>query len=268
MGFTGSLKLGPLDINPDSQQRLLYKNMMNSVIGKFSQKMNFAQTKYVSSSAEIDALFEADDKIVDFQTISRDICEIQLAPAEYGRHHMDSRKTNPIITAFVTSLSRIDMHKNIVLLANRKMCPLYTDTDSIIFSMPKGRTIPFELNGGLGFFKPEHQTPLNGFCCIGKKSYVVSTFAGESETKVCGLSFTSQAAKETLDFSDFESFLTKKKPPQKVRQTRTRIVSKPNISVTKDISEIQIPTHLNFSRSLKNNGNRTEPYGFTNVSHM
>ncbi len=258
-----SLELRQEDLNPNSSLRQLYKCMMNSVIGKFSQKPDFPDTQYVSSAQDIEHLFKIGEEIVDFNTISEDICEVQTAPPLINRKN---RKTNPVITAFVTSLSRIDMHQNILLLEKSLCCPLYTDTDSIIFSAPKGACLPFQLNAGLGFFKPEFKSSLNGFCCIGKKSYTVST-KDNTETKVCGLSFAGERTKFAVSFSDFEDFLKKKTATKKIPQTRTLKTAFP-LSVTQVIRDVQLSSTLNFSRILKQDEKRmyTIPYGLNDVN--
>ncbi len=263
MRFSGtSLELKPTDVTYNPTQRQLYKNMMNSIIGKFSQRQHFANTKYVSTAEEIEEVLETTgEEIIDFQTISEDICELQTAAAINDVKKHVNRKANHIITAFVTSLSRIDMHKNIELLRKQNFYPLYTDTDSIIFGGGKNLSLPFELNGGLGYFKHEGPSAPNGFCCIGKKSYAVS-FGKETDVKVCGLSFSAYRTKSSVKLEEFENFLRKKTPLQPVLQTQTR---KANIfSVTKKVSHVKIPSNLNFGRVLRNDARRmyTEPFGF------
>ena len=263
MGFVGTnLELKPEVLKPDSTQRQLYKNMMNSIIGKFSQRQCFTNTRFVQSSEEIDDLLDAGkETITDFHTISNDICELQTTPRTCQK--MENRKGNPILTAFVTSLSRIDMHKNIMFLKKKQFRVLYTDTDSLIFCGKKGNPIPFDLNCGVGSFKHEFREKLTGFCCIAKKSYVVTT-TRETETKVCGLSFSSTQAKNSISFDAFEKFLNDKIPLQAVPQTRTRKSSVP-FSVQKRVTYIKPPTSLKYSRVLQTQPDRmfTVPYGFT-----
>ena len=75
------LELSASDLSPNEAQRQLYKKMMNSVIGKFSQKECYPNTRYVSKSKDIDSLLEAgEEDIVDFHTISEDVCELQTIP--------------------------------------------------------------------------------------------------------------------------------------------------------------------------------------------
>ncbi len=266
MKFDGSsLELRPNDITPNSRQRQLYKSMMNSVIGKFAQKSNFPQTQYVSNAEDIDNLFKTGETIVDFQTIADDICAVQTtSPVLKDKKN---RKTNPIITAFVTSLSRIDMHENILRLEKSHCCPLYTDTDSLIFTIPTGQPLPFELNIGLGSFKPEYEL-ITGFCCIGKKSYAINKGLTETETeaKVCGLSFVSRSTESAVSFDDFENFLQKQIPLKKVQQTRTFKSTNP-FSIKKSVTEIEIASKLNYSRVLRTRDRKlyTTPYGYLEI---
>ncbi len=269
MGFIGSdLELTQFSQNPDASKRSLVKNMMNSIIGKFAQRQNFPKTKYVSNSESIDEIFEkGEEEIVDFKTVTESICELQTIPriSDVPFEKRENRKGNPIITAFVTSLSRIDMHKNILLLTQNKFQVLYTDTDSIIFAGPQNKRLPFDINAGLGFFKPEYSEPLTGFCCIGKKSYAINFQSQRSEAKVSGLSFTSQETKTSATFSDFKNLLETNTGLNPVPQARAKNSAIP-LSVQKVIRYVQIPSTLNFNRVLRKTDKEmyTEPYGYKN----
>ena len=265
MGFTETnLELTAQNLEPDPLQRKLYKNIMNSVIGKFSQRQSYPNTKYVSRAEEIDQIIcDGHEEIVDFRTIGSDICELTTSPLNQKRKTAN-RKTNPIITAFVTSLSRIDMHQNMDLLRQNQFYVLYTDTDSIIFFGKKKRHLPFEINGGLGYFKHEYKEPLNGFCCIGKKSYAVSSKTSTTHAKVCGLCFDSKQAERAISFKDFENFLCKNIPIAPVPQSRTEQTATP-FSIRKVVRNIHLPVSLNYNRVLKRRNDflYTEPYGYS-----
>ena len=153
------------------------------------------------------------------------------------------------------------MHKNILLLTKKGFSPMYTDTDSLVFSGPKSEQIPFKLNGGLGYFKKEF-SDINGFCCIGKKSYIVRTEGNNFLTKVCGLSFQSPKAQDAASFQDFEELLNRNVPINSIPQVR---IKRSKTSFTrKVIKNINIPHKLNYNRNLKKDGNymHTVPYGF------
>ncbi len=257
------LELTNGNLKPDKNLRTLYKSMMNSIVGKFSQRETYPNTKYVSGPEEIEEIFlKGREEIRNFQTIGSDVCELQISPLR--QETKENRKSNPIITAFVTSLSRIDMHQNILLLKKAQFDVLYTDTDSLIFTGKTETPLPFETNGGLGYFRPEYEN-LSGFCCIGKKSYAVtSTVDKKTEMKVCGLSFESQEAQSAISFTDFKNFLEQNSMrPKTVPQSRTNHTTLP-FSVQKVIKQVQIPTTLNYNRILKKECNYfvTEPYGF------
>ncbi len=252
------------NLKPHKTLRALYKGMMNSIIGKFAQRQDYPTTKYISQAEEIDKIFaEGKEEISNFQTIGGDICELQISPLSPS--NSPNRKSNPIITAFVTSLSRIDMHENILLLKKKQFKPVYTDTDSLIFIGQKGNSIPFQINGGLGFFKPEFESKLNGFCCIGKKSYAITCEnAAKAEIKICGLSFESKQSQDAVTFLDLKKFLDQNMPSGKVvPQSRINCKSLP-FSVQKVIKDVKIPCALNFNRKIQKEEDSiyTLPYGY------
>ncbi len=270
MSFNNTpFELSAETLEPNTHLRALYKGMMNSIIGKFAQRDHYPTTQYVSEAEQIDKIFlEGKEEITNFQTIGTDICELQTCPRLVS--NKTNRKGNPIITAFVTSLSRIEMHKNILLLKAKEFRPLYTDTDSLAFIGKKGKPVPFEINGGLGYFKQEYKGELTGFCCIGKKSYSVSSSNEKTEMKICGLSFQSEKAQSAVTFSELETFLTTKVFPRAVPQSRTERITLPSeritlpFSIRKIVKNVRIPSTLNFNRSLrkKKNVSYTEPYGY------
>ncbi len=268
MGFSNTpLELTWEDMQPSRTLRTLYKSMMNSIIGKFCQRENYPRTKYVTQAEEIDAIIsEEKEEIANFQTIGTDICELQTTPTRVSstQNSKLNHKSNPIITAFVTSLSRIDMHKNILLLKQQQFTPMYTDTDSLVFFGKKENPPPFKLNGGLGYFRSEYKERLEGFCCVGKKSYAVLLDSEKKAAlKVCGLSFDSLEAQSAVSFSDFETLLSKNVKTKKIPQTRTCRKSLP-FSISKEIIKVQLSTALNFSRAIHKDGKQiyTEPYGY------
>ena len=268
MNFHGTnLELQRNDIESNSHKRKLYKRFMNSCIGKFAQQKQFPETKFVRSAEEIDKILEDGEIITDFNTIGESVCRVETEPGSEKKCNRFDRKANPIITAFVTALSRIDMHKNIVLLVEKGFTPLYTDTDSLIFFGPTEKNIPLATSPILGDFKEEFNKTLRSFCCIGKKNYAV-TMASEKnmeETvlKVRGLSFHSKTASNKICFNDFKKFLSRQSETLPViPQTHLKLKKNPH-SVSKEVRHMRIATQLNFGRVLTKSINYTTvPYGF------
>ncbi len=258
-----SLNLTEDMLEPNDLKRRQYKGLMNSLIGKLSQKSSFPQTKYVTTPEEIDATFSnGNKKISDFLPISDDLCELVIEEETADSKRKPNRKTNPVLGAFVTALSRIDMHKQIMILVADGMVPMYTDTDSLVFFGPKNRAPPFKMTGNLGDFRKEYQSEAQSFCCIGKKNYAISFDREDRQRpvlKVCGISFKSEASQNAVSFEDFKNFLRDKIPP-KIPQHR---LYKKRSSVCDKIVAVKLATTLNYNRVLTTSPNcQTLPYGY------
>ncbi len=237
---------------------------MNSLIGKLSQKTSFPKTKYVQSAEEIQGTFNASHQnITDFMLLGNSVCELQIEEEkDVSCTPIPNRKTNPILGAFVTALSRIDMHKQIMTLVAHDLVPAYTDTDSLIFFGKKNKPLPFQMSGSLGDFRREYSCEPQSFCCIGKKNYAL-TFEPkdrqETVLKVRGISFKSEVSQKAVSFEDFQRFLENKIPP-KIPQNR---LYKKKTSVRNQIVPVKLATTLTFNRLLLASPNyKTIPYGY------
>ncbi len=243
----------------------MFKNFMNSTVGKFSQRASYTNTTFVTNAQDIDDLLEQEHSINDFTVLGEDICEVQttninpLSPC---------RKTNPVIGSFVTALSRIDMHRHIISLARHGFRPLYTDTDSLIFCGDSRKKIPLPISSNFGDFRKEHTNP-TAFCCIGKKNYAVSLNEEEQQDinktcvlKVRGLSFKGKNAQALVNFKTFENFLLRNSKEVKIPQARLTKKSK-TFEMSHQIANIKLGTMLNFNRILTKSPHFTTlPYGF------
>ncbi len=269
--LTGThLELTESNLSPNKQKRQMYKNFMNSTIGKFSQRPAYTTTTFVSTAEEIDNVLE-EHAINDFTVLGDDICELQTSTSTRAT---PCRKTNPVISSFVTALSRIDMHKYIIHLAKHKYVPAYTDTDSLIFfggPEKKDKTVPLPISPKFGDFREEYSShTLSGFCCIGKKNYAVSLNKKEADNhgtllKVRGLSLKAKNAQASVNFQTFKNFLTNNsRPPPSIPQQRLITKSK-SFEISRKVTNIKLATDLNFNRILTNSAHYTTlPYGYVN----
>ncbi len=266
-----TLELRQDDIVPDRQKRQLYKNFMNSTVGKFSQKTRQKSTVFATCAADIENIILNEETIQDFRVLGEDVCQLET---RISRESRSCRKTNPVIGSFVTALSRIDMHKHILTLSKYKYVPLYTDTDSLIFFGNSSSTPPpLPISHNFGDFRKEYEN-LEAFCCIGKKNYAVtlkpSTPSDLQESgddkivlKVRGLSFKAKNSQTSVTFDTFRDFLTnssrKTTSIPQVRVTK----SKNPIAVTRKITHVKLATALQFNRTLTDSPNYiTLPYGY------
>ena len=109
--------------------RSIAKLCLNSLWGKFGQRSNMSQTKYVTEVSEFYKIL-LDDKLdgKDFQFINDDM--IQMTYNFKDQFVDNSKNTNIYIACFTTSHARLMLYNKLEYL-NEKV--LYFDTDSIIY---------------------------------------------------------------------------------------------------------------------------------------
>ncbi len=102
------------------------------VVGKFSQKKEGSSLVYVRSQEELAKLFHNQEiSVEDVTPLSEDICQVLVQ--KQSKHNF-ARDTNCAITAFVTAYSRVEMHRDIQMLFDANMTPLYSDVDAICWA--------------------------------------------------------------------------------------------------------------------------------------
>ena len=107
--------------------RSIAKLCLNSVWGKFGQRSNMSQTKYITEVSE----FLLDDKLdnKNFQFINDEM--VQMTYNFKDQFVDNSKNTNIYIACFTTSHVRLMLYDKLDYL-NEKV--LYFDTDSIIYA--------------------------------------------------------------------------------------------------------------------------------------
>ncbi len=260
-----SLELHQEDLEDDPPKRKLYKLLLNSFLGKFSQKNMYNQVKIAKTKEQIQDIFEKFD-ISDFEVVKEDFCQI-LCQNEPGRA---DRKTNCILTSFVNAYSRIDMYKHIFLLRESGFRVHYTDVDSLVFSGPFNAKIPFSPGYSFGQFKDEFPkgAALKSFLALGKKNYSI-TFsvdgAASQVTKVRGLSLKSNFAQgqvnPTTMINFASSFQEGKTEKVQVPQVRKR---KSKAGLKKCLQSVSYSNEVSYERVLceKSATFQTYPYGY------
>ena len=112
------------EFNPGS----IAKICINSLWGKFGQRSNMSQTKYVTEVSEIYEIL-LDDKLnnINFQFINDDM--VQMTYNFKDQFVDNSKNTNIYIACFTTSHARLMLYNKLDYLKEEV---LYFDTDSII----------------------------------------------------------------------------------------------------------------------------------------
>ena len=110
--------------------RSISKLCLNSLWGKFGQRSNMSQTKYVTEVSEFYEIL-LNDKLdnINFQFINDDM--VQMTYNFKDQFVDNSKNTNVYIACFTTSPARLMLYNKLDYL-NEKV--LYFDTDSIIYA--------------------------------------------------------------------------------------------------------------------------------------
>ena len=110
--------------------RSISKLCLNSLWGKFDQRSNMSQTKYVTEVSEFYEIL-LNDKLdnINFQFINDDM--VQMTYNFKDQFVDNSKNTNVYIACFTTSHARLMLYNKLDYL-NEKV--LYFDTDSIIYA--------------------------------------------------------------------------------------------------------------------------------------
>ena len=197
------LELFRNDFKENLELRQHIKLLLNSALGKFNQQPNRVTTKFIRTTEELEKLLREGNEIVDLNDISDFICQVNLR----SNFPMQSRKTNPIILAFITAKARISLHKYILLLRSKNFSPFYCDTDSILFSGPINKPIPLEFSLAFGHFKHDlgKDSIIDKFEAYGRKNFSIcyrrkgeTKGATKNVIKVCGMTLKSAIVQEEM----------------------------------------------------------------------
>ena len=183
--------------------RSIAKLCLNSLWGKFGQRSNMSQTKYVTEVSEFYEIL-LDDKLnnKNFQFINDDM--VQMTYNFKDQFVDNSKNTNVYIACFTTSHARLMLYDKLDYL-NEKV--LYFDTDSIIYADDGTKNI--ETGDMLGDMTDEISGKgISSFASTGPKSY--SFKYGDNEEKSAIKGFTPNHENNSLLNHDSLSKIVKK----------------------------------------------------------
>ena len=161
--------------------RSIAKLCLNSLWGKFGQRNNMSQTKYVSDVSEFYEIL-LDDKLSNknIQFINDDM--VQMTYNFKDQFVDNSNNTNIYIACFTTSHARLMLYDKLDYL-NEKV--LYFDTDSIIYADDNTKNI--ETGDMLGDMTDEISGKgISSFVSTGPKSYSFKYGDGEQKSAIKG----------------------------------------------------------------------------------
>ena len=146
--------------------RSISKLCLNSLWGKFGQRSNMSQTKYVTEVSEFYEIL-LDDKLdnTNFQFINDDM--VQMTYNFKDQFVDNSKNTNIYIACFTTSHARLMLYNKLYYLKEKV---LYFDTDSIIYVDDGTKTV--KTGDMLGDMTDELSgEKITNFTSTGPKSY-------------------------------------------------------------------------------------------------
>ena len=198
--------------------RTLAKMMLNSMWGKFGQRLNKTQVQPFQDPQAFHRFL--DTSTLDVRHVS--VINDQLVEVHYQHQDEDipvSPNLNIFVAAFTTCWARLRLYATLEPLGQRV---LYYDTDSIIFLQDEGQSNPV-LGDYLGDFTSELDPDdyITEFVSAGPKNYGYQTHKGHVECKVRGFRLNSEG-KSQLNYQVMRQNVLDEiqKPQKQPRQTQ------------------------------------------------
>ena len=198
--------------------RTLAKMMLNSMWGKFGQRLNKTQVQPFQDPQSFHRFL--DTSTLDVRHVS--VINDQLVEIHYQYQDEDipvSPNLNIFVACFTTCWARLRLYATLEPLGERV---LYYDTDSIIFLQDEGQPNP-TLGDYLGDFTSELDPDdyITEFVSAGPKNYGYQTHKGHVECKVRGFRLNSEG-KSQLNYNVMRQNVLDEiqKPLLKPRQTQ------------------------------------------------
>jgi DNA polymerase elongation subunit (family B) len=183
--------------------RAFAKLLSNSALGKLSQNELKKHVAYVHNWHELYTLLKDPNlKISAVNPIHDFLAEVTYEEQDFMMGLQ--KNTHCVVYSHVTAFARTEMLQDMRLLQKEGFDLFYTDTDSIIFSMPDEKYDDFcrmfDLgNPAYGLYKEETKGRIMQFASLGCKNYSFVTNADEECVKVRGFTLSNAQALETLN---------------------------------------------------------------------
>jgi hypothetical protein len=157
--------------------KTIFKNIMNSLYGRFAMKMKMQTTYYDDLPFQLITELQESEKFYELQMFNKERNDCYLITE--NEKMKASFFSIPTFSSYITSSARVMLLKN--LLANEKQGVCYCDTDSIFLTGDFRGSI----SDDIGDFKDEHKNIIE---ISGLKNYKYIDEHGEERTVIKGIS--------------------------------------------------------------------------------
>jgi len=199
------------NVKPNQAKKNFYKLMCNSLFGKFIQRNDKSQIKYINHQDELNDLYYKGIKIEDFFCVNENVCMINTSKNVLKLP--PNRSQNIYVGNQVTAYARQVIYQHMLKLKEIPQCQLYQiECDSLFFSLPKNVKCDLNFSPALGDFKQVYDGSITGFYSLGQKQYCVNYVNNDSLQsifKVSGLCLKNKFNSEQVNENTFETFLDK-----------------------------------------------------------
>uniref|UniRef100_A0A914KQ08 DNA-directed DNA polymerase n=1 Tax=Meloidogyne incognita TaxID=6306 RepID=A0A914KQ08_MELIC len=194
---------------PDKAMRYISKLMLNSLWGRFSLRNTLSKTFLTDSPAELKKFME--NKSIEVNTIDKLTQDTILITYDRKNEFIEEHQTsNIVISLWTTSMARVHLLKAMQKIVGAPGCSLlYGDTDSVLFSYPKGQECPLSAGPHLGDLAPEYDDcDIKEYVGAACKAYGLSmkekkTGKEVTTLKVRGITLNSEVCKK-LHYESFK----------------------------------------------------------------
>ena len=236
--------------------RSISKLCLNSLWGKFGQRSNMSQTKYVTEVSEFYEIL-LDDKLdsINFQFINDDMVQITY---NFKDQFVDnSKNTNIYIACFTTSLAGLMLYNKLDYLKDKV---LYFDTDSIIYVDDGTKNVKTgDMLGGMTY--EISGKGITNFVSTGPESYSFKYCDNEQKSAIKG--FTLNHENNNLLNHDSLSKIVKKQIREITIVNENKITRKNREIVNKYCEKVfKFGYNKRAIRQINENHIDTLPYGY------
>ena len=258
------IRLDPDKIEKNPGMRAIAKSVINVIWGKFAERENLKQTKFVKTMGELLDMFrDSATNVKDLIIHNEDVIEVHFDNnAGFVEHNVN---TNIIVASFTTALARLKLYTVLEQLDDRV---LYHDTDSVVFRTdptlehmdPKTGAFLGELTDEIDDTGEEY---IETWLCGGPKNYSYRTNKGHTVCKVRG--FTLNASNSMVINHDTLKELIHGEPGEKVSIRENKIVRDVKTK-TIHTRETKKDYRIVFTKRVRLEGGKTLPYGHEDIT--